>query len=143
MKRLLIFIASFIAIAFTLSVVAVLYLVNLDPNQHKDKIADLFLEETGRSLNLDGDIKLNIYPWLELEIEQLTIGNAAGFNEIPLVSINKALVRIKFAPLFSQHYEVDTLELDGIHFNLAINAAGQTNWSDLFQEASSPDSATP
>jgi AsmA protein len=56
----------------------IFYVTTLDPNDYKGMIADKFNAQTGRTLTLDGDINLTIYPWLGLEVNGVTVGNATG-----------------------------------------------------------------
>lgn len=132
MKKLLTVIASLITLAFTLALVAIIYVVNLDPNNHKDWITEKFNEKTGRSLTLGGDISLTLYPWLGLELNQLTVSNAPGFGDEPLFHTDHAEVRIKLLPMLNRRYEIDSVLLTGTRINLAVNEAGQSNWEDLF-----------
>ncbi len=115
-----------------LSLVAVVvYVSTLDPNDYKGLIADKFTEQTGRTLTIDGDIRLTIYPWLGMELNGVTIGNAAGFGDQPFLHADHAMVRAKLMPLLKEQYEIDTVRLHGTTINLAKNEAGQSNWSDL------------
>lgn len=112
----------------------ILYATTLDPNDYKGYITDKFQAETGRSLELDGDIGLTFYPWLVLELNGVTVGNAPGFGDEPFLHADHALVRIKLLPLLREQYEVDTVRLHGAVVNLARNAEGVTNWEDLATE---------
>ena len=38
----------------------------VDPNDFKDEIAAVVESETGRSLSMEGDITLSVFPWLGL-----------------------------------------------------------------------------
>lgn len=106
-----------------------------DPNEHKDLIIGKVQEETGRKLELPGEIKLTYYPWLGLESNGITLGNASGFGEEPFLHADKVAVRIKTMPLLKQRYELDTFKLHGLRLNLARNKDGRTNWDDLVEPA--------
>ncbi len=113
--------------------VLVLALVNLDPNDYKEAITEKVKQETGRTLNIDGDIKLSYYPWLGLDVAGLTLGNAASFGKEPFLQTKTIKVRAKLLPLFRKELEMDTLILHGANINLAKNADGVTNWDDLIK----------
>jgi len=106
-----------------------------DPNEHKDLIIGKVQEETGRKLELPGEIKLTYYPWLGLESSGVTLGNAKGFGEEPFLHADKVAVRIKTMPLLKQQYELDTFKLHGLRFNLARDKDSRTNWDDLVKPA--------
>lgn len=120
-------------------VAIVVYVSTLDPNDYKGLIADKFKEQTGRTLIMDGDINLTIYPWLGLELNEVTIGNAPSFGDQAFLHADHAMVRIKLMPMLHKQYEIDTVRLHGTSINLAKNAAGQTNWADLVKGEDNSD----
>jgi uncharacterized protein involved in outer membrane biogenesis len=113
---------------------AAITLMTLDPNDHKDWISEKVLEKTGRSLALNGDISVTLYPWLGLEAHQLDVGNAAGFGEASFLHVDYLKLRIKLMPMFKEHYEVDTVSVHGAVINLARNEEGANNWDDLMSQ---------
>ena len=54
--------------------------VFVNPNDYKGKIAAAVKESTGRELNLSGDIKLSVFPWVALELGPASLGNPPGFS---------------------------------------------------------------
>lgn len=130
-----------LAVIVTLFLGAGAFILTLDPNDHKPWIADKFRTETGRELILGGEIGLTLYPWLSLILNDVQIGNAEGFGNEPMFAADNAVVRVKLIPLLRQHYEIDTVKLNGARLNLAVNADGRNNWSDLAGEAAAPSPA--
>ena len=110
---------------------AIIALVNLDPNDYKDKIASEVKAETGRDLRIDGNIGLTFYPWLGLDVEGVSLSNAKGFGEAPFLQTKTIKVRAKLMPLLRKELEMDTMVLHGATINLAKNAEGVTNWDDM------------
>ena len=111
----------------------VLYISSLDPNDYKAMIADGFEENTGRAMSINGDVVVTVYPWLGVEINEVTVGNAPGFGELPFLQLQHAMVRVKLMPLLNEQYEIDTVRLHGLGINLMKNASGTTNWDDMKQ----------
>lgn len=130
-KRLL---GATIVLVLLFGVVALAAVMYFDPNDHKARIIAKVEAETGRTLKLDGDIKLSYYPWLGLELNGITLGNAKGFGDAPFVHADAVALRIKTLPLLKKQYELDTLRLHGVEVNLAKNKEGITNWDDLVGE---------
>jgi AsmA protein len=122
-------------------VAIVIYISTLDPNAYKGMIADKFAAQTGRTLTMDGDIRLTYYPWLGLELNNVTIGNATGFGEAPFLSTEHAMVRVKLMPLLRDQYEIDTVRLHGTTINLAKDANGVSNWADLAKGDAASDNS--
>lgn len=116
---------------FTLVTLATVAIVTLDPNDHKEWIAEQFRQRTGRNLYLEGNIDLTLYPWFGLEMRQISIGNRTGFDETPMFRAEVVHFRVKLLPMLRQHYEIDTVELSGVELNLTINEDGVANWADL------------
>ncbi|NIN35802.1 MAG: AsmA family protein, partial [Gammaproteobacteria bacterium] len=104
---------------FLLVIATVVYITTRDPNDYKQLISDSFAENTGRSLTIDGDIKISFYPWLGVEVNGVTVGNAQGFGDQPFLETEHAAFRAKFLPLLSGQYIVDTVRLHGVSINLA------------------------
>ncbi|MEJ1365802.1 MAG: AsmA family protein [Candidatus Sedimenticola sp. (ex Thyasira tokunagai)] len=125
-----------------LLVVAAMVIVPMvvDPNDYKEEIVAKVQEQTGRTLQIDGDLKLSVFPWLGIEIGELELSNARGFGDKPFAAVNHAAVRVKLMPLFSSQVEVDTIGLEGLQLNLAKNSAGVSNWDDLAKGDSAPES---
>ncbi|MFT7234828.1 MAG: AsmA protein [Methylophagaceae bacterium] len=128
MRILLKFIA-FIVIIVIIGLIALPLIV--DPNDYKQQISDQVEKATGRTLNLEGDIRLSVFPWIALELGPLSLSNAAGFDAKDFAKIDGAQLRIKLIPLLKKELEMDTIILDGLALNLEKNKAGKTNWDDL------------
>lgn len=120
---------------------AVLLLV--DPNDFKDEIAKAVKDETGRTLALEGDLKLSVFPWLALETGRAQLGNAEGFGPGPFLTLERADVGVKLFPLLSGRMEVRRLELEGLHVYLEKNAQAKSNWEDLAKSEPTPVSEEP
>ena len=80
---------------------------------------------------MEGDIDLSIFPWLGVEMEQVSFANAPGFGQEPFAQVASAGVKIKVLPLLSREVVVDTIHMDGLRLNLVTNRTGKTNWDDL------------
>lgn len=105
----------------------------IDPNDYKEQIVDQVKQQTGRDLQITGDLNLSVFPWLGVDIGGLQLSNAEGFGDQPFAVVNSAAVRVKLMPLLSRQLEVDTVGLDGLVLNLAKSKTGATNWDDLAQ----------
>jgi len=113
----------------------------IDPNDYKEQIVDQVKQQTGRDLQITGDLKLSVFPWLGVDIGALQLSNAEGFGDQPFAVVNSAAVRVKLMPLLSRQLEVDTVGLDGLVLNLAKSKTGVTNWDDLTQGDAPAESA--
>lgn len=119
------------ALVILLVIAAVAIPLLIDPNDYRDEIVAAVEENTGRKLQIDGELGLSVFPWVGVDIGELSLGNAAGFGEKPFAAIKEATIRIKLLPLLSKEIVADTIILDGLQLNLAKNKAGVSNWDDL------------
>jgi len=140
MAKLLKIFGALVAVVVALVVLAAIVLpLIIDPNDYKDEIAAEVTRQTGRTLTIEGDIALSVFPWLGLDIGPAQLSNAAGFADPYMARMETVQVRVKLLPLLKKQLEVDTVRLTGLELNLARDKDGRTNWKDL---AGEPAAAT-
>ncbi len=100
----------------------------VNPNAYKGQLAAAVKKSTGRDLQLPGDIKLSVLPWVALELGPASLGNPPGFGDEPFLSFTHASVRVRLMPLLFKRLEVARVEVEGLDLRLRKNAAGQGNW---------------
>ena len=128
-----------IGLAILLIVAAVIILpMVIDPNDYKDEIIAKVQQQTGRELQINGDIDLSVFPWLGLKINGLQLSNAKGFGDAPFAAVKEVDVRVQLQPLLSKRLVVDTVTLDGLKLNLARSDKGAGNWEDLAAGGAEP-----
>jgi len=134
---------GYLAGALVVLLAAVLLAVRLwvNPNHYKSNLAAMVKESTGRDLQLPGDIKLSVFPWLALEVGPASLSNLPGFGEEPLLAFSHAAFRIKLLPLLRRRLELSRIELDGLDLRLRRTADGRGNWQDAPTSASPPTGA--
>lgn len=132
MGKLLKFILWLVVLLVALVAIAVVVLpIMVDPNDYKAEIATAVEEQTGRTLTIEGDIELSVFPWLGLDIGPTQFSNAAGFDAPAMARMEAVQVRVKLLPLLKKQLEVDKVHLSGLQLFLAKDKNGQTNWADL------------
>ena len=112
-------------------IAAIILVASFDPNKYKGEIMYAVKTATGRDLKIDGKISLSLFPWLGVKMEGLTLGNATGFGPEPFVKIGSAGASVSLLPLLAGNVRVDTVHVDDLTLNLATDANGRNNWSDL------------
>jgi AsmA protein len=137
-KRLLLIGLSLVAI-IALGLVAVLFWV--DPNAYKDDIAHLVRSKTGRELHLAGDLKLDVFPSIAIDVRKATLGNPPGFGAEPFVAVDRARLVMRLWPLLHKRFEVKRVILDGLKLHLVTDKSGHTNWENLGGEESAKEKA--
>jgi AsmA protein len=140
MGKLLKILFGLIAFLVLLVVIAVVVLpMVIDPNDYKDEIAATVEKQTGRTLKIEGDLALSVFPWLGLDIGPTQLSNAEGFDAPYMARMEAVEVRVKLLPLLHKQLEVNTIKLDGLRLNLGKNKQGETNWADITARLDSAD----
>jgi AsmA protein len=139
-KVLLWVVGGFVTL-FILAAVA-LY-VFFDPNDFREEISNSVHNQTGRELTIEGDISLDVFPWLAVEVGKASLGNAPGFGDEPMASFERASFSVRLIPvILRQEVEVGTADIESLRLNLNVNQSGVTNWDDLVPQGSSDDADT-
>ncbi len=133
-KVILLFICSVFGII--LAAVLIIPLI-VDLNDYKPEIEAAVKDKTGRTLVIEGDLKVSIFPWLGISTGKMSLRNATESAEENFASIGESDIKVKLMPLFSKKVEVRTVVLKGLELHLAKNSQGTSNWSDLSKQGDS------
>lgn len=122
---------TIIVVLFVLVAGGLIYLVNMDPNNHKERIASLVENNTGLVVHFNGDIALDFYPWLGISVESAIVDNPPGYGEEHMMRLDSAEFRVMLMPALRGRYEIDTVRVYGADINLIVNEQGVGNWETL------------
>jgi len=100
-----------------------------DPNQYKPRIVELVKANTGRTLRLEGDIRLSFWPSIGADIGKASLSERASDREF--AAVESAHVSLKLLPLLSKQAVVDTVRVKGLRANVVRARDGRTNADDL------------
>ena len=125
-------------LVFLALVVAALFLVPsfLDWEDFKPEITERLEAITGRSLAIDGPIKVSILPTPTIEATDLRLANVPGAASPDMARIKSLDLRLALGPLFSGEIAVTELAIDGPVIELQRLADGSPNW--LFESTPGP-----
>jgi len=140
--KVLLWLVGGFATLFVLAAV-VLYLF-FDPNDFREDISKSVKSQTGRDLTIEGDISLEIFPWLAVEVGKSSLGNAEGFGDEPMASFESASFSVRLLPaILRQEVVVGSASIESLRLNLKVDDHGDSNWSDLVPEdgGSEPDAS--
>lgn len=130
-KPLKILLAIFGTVVLLLLALVIALPLLFDPNDYRAEIAAAVKKETGRDFAL-GEIRLAVFPWVKLELKEVSLGNAAGFGPEPMLTVRRAEVGVRLMPLLREkRIEASTVALEGAAMHLAVLADGRNNWQDL------------
>ena len=115
---------------FALFLVAVAFFVN--PNDYKPLIVKLVQEKKQRTLNIEGDIKLKLFPRIGLDLGKTHLSEHQGTQEF--AALDSVQLFVAWLPLFKKELVVHKVSLVGARANLVRNADGTTNFDDLLSK---------
>ena len=144
MKALKISLLSLLGIVVTLVAVAAIFVATFDANRYKPEIEQFVLEQTGRTLQIAGDIELTLWPSIGAQIGQVTLASHDASQ--PMVKLDAAQVSVAVMPLLSGEVLVDGVSMDGLHANITRDKGGVFNFDDLIRKPaakSAADTAAP
>lgn len=133
MAKLLLIGFSVLLLVVVIAICAIPVLI--DAINFKTDIASFIKEKTGRDAAFEGDISVSLFPWIGLGTQKMVIGNPPGFQDLPFITVDKSIIKVKLLPLLMQKIEVNTIALEGLSINLVKDKQGANNWAD--QAASS------
>ncbi len=111
-----------------------------DANDFREDISQSVRDNTGRELTIEGDISLDFFPWLAVEVGSSTLGNAEGFGDEPMARFDRASLSVRLLPaIIKQDIVVGGVDIEGLQLNLAVDRNGNSNWDDLIAEDSSEE----
>jgi len=138
LSKILVWLIASVVVVFAIAAVA--FFLFFDPNDFREDIAEAVKESTGRDLVIDGEVDVQLFPWLAVELGHTTLGNAPGFGEEPFAELDRAELSVQVLPLLlRQEVAVGKAEVDGLIVNLEVDRNGLRNWSDLLAPSSETD----
>ncbi len=112
-----------------IAIVIIPHIVNLGPVKHEiERVAS---NGTGRTVTIKGPLSLSLFPWVGFDAEDVSVSNAPGFGDKPLVHVKEADIHVQLLPLIVRNVKVSGITLDQLSVNLARNKNGTANWSGL------------
>lgn len=140
MKKLIKWLLGTVVFLALLLVLAVVLLpVMFDPNDHKPRIQQMVADSIGREVELNGPIEWSVFPWIAININDVTVANETGFKGDYLAQVEDVSVRVKLLPLLKKEIKVGQVELKHPIINLQVAKSGKSNWQSMIDYMSSSD----
>ncbi len=123
------------ALAFLFILLLVIIASTVDPNRYKPQIVQLVQDKKQRTLTLEGNIKLKLFPRLGLDLGKTQLSEHQG--PARFASIDSVKLYVAWLPLLRQELVVDKVSIEGLQANLVRYADGSTNFDDLMSKSES------
>lgn len=136
-KRILIGLVVLVVVAV---VGLAIFLLTFDPNAYKYKLEELVQERYHRTLTIDGEIELSLFPRIGLSVQGVSLSEVNSTETF--ASIESTRLAVAVWPLLSNSFVVDHVAISGFKARVVRNKYGQFNFSNLVG-GTAPVVATP
>lgn len=129
MKALRITLLTLFGIIVIVVAAAAIFVATFDANRYKPEIEKLVLDRTGRTLKIEGNINLTLFPNIGAETGRATLSNKD--SQQAFVTIDAIQLSVALPPLLSGQILVDGVKVDGLGANITRDKGGAFNFADL------------
>ena len=127
-----------LGVVIVLLVAAVFVVPPLIPaDTYKAQIIDRVEAATGRTVRIDGPIKLSVLPVLGFAADKVSLANAPGRSPEQMITLDKLNVSIGLFPLLRGDLVVNSFVLDKPVIALSVDKNGVPNWQFAVKTAAS------
>ena len=102
---------SLVVLAIVTVVGGAIFLLTFNPNSYKQKLADIVQQKYQRTLKIDGDIELSLFPRIGLSVQGLSLSDRN--SEDPFASLESARFAVALWPLINNRLVVDHVAVTG------------------------------
>ncbi|CUI95665.1 AsmA family protein [Achromobacter kerstersii] len=135
-KRILIGLVVLVVVAV---VGLAIFLLTFDPNAYKYKLEELVQERYHRTLTIDGEIELSLFPRIGLSVQGVSLSEPNSPDTF--ASIESTRLAVAVWPLLSNSFVVDHVAISGFKARVVRGKDGQFNFSNLVGGASATTTA--
>ncbi|MBU1621526.1 MAG: AsmA family protein [Gammaproteobacteria bacterium] len=119
------------AVVGLIAVTVFYLLVIFDLNDFKAEITQKVEQQTGRQLQIAGDIGWTVYPSLGVSLSDVTLSNPEGFVPEQMLEVSTLVAAVALMPLLNKDLQIQQLHLDGVTVNLVTAKNGKTSMDGL------------
>ncbi|WP_394061527.1 AsmA family protein [Alcaligenes sp. WGS1538] len=124
---------SLVVLAIVTVVGGAIFLLTFNPNSYKQKLADVVQQKYQRTLKIDGDIELSLFPRIGLSVQGLSLSDRN--SDDPFASLESARFAVALWPLINNRLVVDHVAVTGFKAWIVRDEEGHFNFDDLLQAA--------
>src|SRR5258708_3241753 len=127
-------------VALVLLALAVVVAI-FDPNRYKPEITAAVKDKTGRTLAIEGNLRLTVFPSVGVAVGKTSLSEPDSSRIF--ARIDEARMSLALLPLFSRKVVVDRVTLSGLTADLVKHKDGKTNFDDLLNAPGQPAAPPP
>lgn len=114
------------------AVAAAILLMTFDSTRIKDELTRVVMETKQRTLRIDGELKLSLWPNIGVQLGKTTLSERG--SEAVFVALDRARISVAVLPLLSKQLVIDEVELAGANVHLVRHKDGSYNFDDLLSK---------
>ena len=136
-----------LVVAFLVALVGIaIFLLTFDPNAYKNKLQEIVYARYERTLLIDGEIELSLFPRIGLSVQNVSLSDRG--NSDLFASIDSARLAVAIWPLMFNRLVVDHVAITGLKAWMVRSDDGRYNFDDLVSRRRAaglpaPDLASP
>ena len=120
-----------------LLVIAVIAAPFLIPAERlKEELILAVNDATGRTLAIDGEIGVSVFPTLGVQASKVSLSNAPSSDTPNMATFDNLTIKLAVLPLLTGQVQVNKFVLDKPVINLEVDKSGKANWD--FGSATAP-----
>jgi len=129
MKALKYLLVAAASIAALIVLAVVILVATFDPNKYKLQLAAAVLDKTGRTLAIEGNLGLSVFPSIGIASGKMSLSERNSGKIF--ARFDEARLSLALIPLLSRQVVVDRIVISGLAVDLVKHADGKTNFDDL------------
>lgn len=106
-----------------------IFLLTFDPNAYKYKLEELVQERYHRTLAIEGDVELSLFPRIGLYVQGVSLSEVD--SEDTFASIDSMRLAVAVWPLLFDNLVVDNVAINGFKAKIVRKKNGHLNFEDL------------
>ncbi|MES2071836.1 MAG: AsmA family protein [Pseudomonadota bacterium] len=110
-----------------------------DANQFKSQIVQLVKDKKQRTLSIDGNIKLSVFPSLGIDLGKTSL--SARDSDSNFATLKSAHISLALLPLLKKEILLDSITIDGLELSLERHKEEESNADDLLSKDESSNDA--
>lgn len=129
LKRGLITLVVLLLLAFAGGAI---FLLTLDPEVYKEKLVNQIEERYHRKLDINGELKLSLFPRIGLSASDLSLSEPNSSQNF--VTVGNVRMGVALWPLLQDRFVIDHADVDGLNIHIRRDEDGGFNFDDFFRE---------
>ncbi len=105
------------------------FLLTFDPNAYKSKVQEIVYERYHRTLSINGDIQLSLFPRIGLSVQNVQLSQRDSTDTF--ASLDSARFAVAIWPLLRDRLVVDHVSVTGFKAWVVRDSEGRFNFDDL------------